>query len=178
MLLQNGGHASVTVVSSGGLVMVQNGGAADNTVLSSGAREVVQGGNAGDTLVLSGGMLVVSAGASASDTLVGSGGRVLAGGVASDTTISGGALELLNGGSFGSGAVTFASGGGVLQLDDAVNFAGLVAGFGEPDLIDLRDIAFASGTTTLSYTSANPANTSGTLTVTDGAHTAHVTLIG
>ena len=36
-----------------------------------------------------------------------------------------------------------------LQLDDSLHFssAGLVAGFGVPDALDLRDIAFISGTT-------------------------------
>jgi hypothetical protein len=47
---------------------------------------------------------------------------------------------------------------------------------GEGSRIDLSDIAFASGTT-LSFTEA-PSNTSGTLSVSDGVHTANITLIG
>ena len=96
--------------------------------------------------------------------------------------ISGGTLEITGGGGLGSPApsgahVTFAvSGGGILQLDDSVTFAGKVAGFGEPDFIDLRDIAFTSATT-LAFVEA-PGNTSGTLTVSDGVHTANITLLG
>ena len=167
---------------SGGTLLVQHNGFAGDTLISGkGATMLIQnGGHASTTMVRSGGLMMVQNGGEADDTSVLSGARevVLAGAIAGDTTISGGLLELAGGGSLGSGAVTFASsGGGILQLDNSVSFAGLVAGFGEPDVIDLRDVAFSSGTS-LSYTSANPANTSGTLTVTDGAHTAHIMLIG
>jgi hypothetical protein len=76
------------------------------------------------------------------------------------------------------------SGGGTLMLDDSVHFGGLVAGFAQPDRLDLADIAFvASGTsaTTLSWQQLTSGSTgSGTLTVTDGtaATTAHITLLG
>jgi hypothetical protein len=83
----------------------------------------------------------------------------------------------MSGGSTGSGPVTFAtSAGGTLQLDDSPHFGGLVAGFGQPDFIDLRDIAFSSATT-LSFTQA-AGNASGTLTVSDGINTANITLLG
>jgi autotransporter passenger strand-loop-strand repeat protein len=102
---------------------------------------------------------------------------VFAGGAASGAVISGGTLEILCGGSTGSGAVTFATGGGgILQLNDSQNFGGLVAGFGLPDFIDLRDIAFGASTT-VNFLEA-PSNTSGTLTVSDGTHTANILLIG
>jgi hypothetical protein len=87
-------------------------------------------------------------------------------------------MEVRSGGSVGAGtAVTFAS-GGVLQLDDSVHFGGLVAGFAQPDLLDLRDIPFTSGVTSFSYTSGNVGNTSGTLTVTSGGLSANITLLG
>jgi hypothetical protein len=126
-----------------------------------------------------GGLADVFAGGTAVATTLNSGSVAIAGagGIASATTISGGKLEVATGGSTGSGAVTFAtSGGGVLQLDDSQHFGGLVAGFGQPDFLDLRDIAFGSGTT-LSFTEA-PSNTSGTLTVSDSVHTANLTLLG
>jgi hypothetical protein len=89
-------------------------------------------------------------------------------------------MEVASGGSIGSGTVTFSS-GGMLRLDDSVHFssAGLVAGFGVPDMLDLRDIAFISGTTTVNFVEA-PSNTSGTLTVGNGtsATTANITLLG
>jgi hypothetical protein len=72
-------------------------------------------------------------------------------------------------------SVTFA-GAGTLQLDDSVHFGGLVAGFGVPDMLDLRDITFVSGTTTFNWTQSG---TSGTLMVSDNAgHTANITLLG
>ena len=64
------------------------------------------------------------------------------------------------------------------NVSNSVHFGGrLVAGFGMPSLIDLRDIAFISGTTTLNWMQTG---TSGTLTVTDGtpATTANITLLG
>jgi autotransporter passenger strand-loop-strand repeat protein len=106
---------------------------------------------------------------------------VVSGGTASGTTINGGLMEVQGGGSVGSSTITF-SGGGTLQLDDSVHFSsGLVAGFGLPDMLDLRDIAFISGTTSVHWqqlTSGSAAG--GTLTVGDGspATTANITLLG
>jgi autotransporter passenger strand-loop-strand repeat protein len=120
----------------------------------------------------------VSSGGLDSGAHVNSGGFeiVTAGGTASAATISGGTLELMSGGATGAGPVTFAtSGGGILQLDNSQSFGGTVAGFGLPDFLDLRDIAFGSATT-LAFTEA-PGNTSGTLTVADGTHTANITLL-
>jgi hypothetical protein len=102
---------------------------------------------------------------------------VESGSIDSGVTISGGTFDVASGGSTGSGPVTFASsGGGTLQLDASVSFGGLVAGFGAPDHLDLRDIAFGSSTS-VSFVEA-AGGTSGTLTVTDGAHTANITLLG
>ncbi len=114
----------------------------------------------------------------ASGTAINSGGMevVTSGGVASATTISGGTLEIKSGGSTGADAVTFAPGGGILQLDSALTFGGLVAGFGSPDLLDLRDIAFISGTTSATWTQSD--TSSGTLAVTDSSHTANITMLG
>jgi hypothetical protein len=80
----------------------------------------------------------------------------------------------------GSGTVTF-SGGGTFKLDDSVHYGGTVAGFGVPDQLDLADIPFISGTTTVSWNQLTSGSTaSGTLTVTDGtlATTANITLLG
>jgi hypothetical protein len=64
----------------------------------------------------------------------------------------------------------------MLLLDAGNTFSGTVAGFGEPDYIDFGGIAFTSGTT-ISFTEAAN-NTSGTLVVSDGTHTAQLTLLG
>jgi hypothetical protein len=81
-----------------------------------------------------------------------------------------------SGGAMGAGVTFATSGGGTLRLDDSVHFGGLIAGFGEHDLLDLSDIAFGSGTQ-MSFT--EPGNQlSGTLTVTNGANAANLTLPG
>jgi hypothetical protein len=74
-----------------------------------------------------------------------------------------------------SGGGILQAGGGILQLDSSLTFSGLVAGFGKPDLLDLRDIGFTSGPTHANWTQSG---TSGTLAVTDGSHTADITLLG
>ncbi len=59
-------------------------------------------------------------------------------------------LEIRSGGSAGTSQINFTTGGtggGTLQLDDSVNFHGVISGFGIPGAIDLRDIAFSSATT-------------------------------
>jgi len=75
-----------------------------------------------------------------------------------------------------SGTVTFAGPEGALQLDSANGFTGEVSGFGALNQIDLAAIGFGANTT-LGYT-ANNTNTGGTLTVSDGTHTANVALLG
>ncbi len=182
-LLLDAGTASAVVVSNGGAAYVEFGGVAVATVLRSGGTDVIlNGGLASGTIFSSGGTEAVFSGGRTTSALVTTGGLedVASGGLASATVISGGTLEVASGGATGSGAVTFAvSGGGILQLDDSVHYGGLVAGFGQPDFIDLRDIAFNSATTTLSWTQVTSgANASGTLTVADTVHSAGITLLG
>ena len=78
-----------------------------------------------------------------------------------------------------SANVTFASGAtGNLILDASSQFTGTIAGLNSAapfDTIDLADIAFGSNTTVV-Y-SASSADT-GTLTVSDGTHTANIALLG
>jgi hypothetical protein len=57
-----------------------------------------------------------------------------------------------------------------------VNFGGTIANFKTGDFLDLRDITFGSSTS-MSFVEAGN-NLSGTLTVTDGSHTANITLLG
>jgi hypothetical protein len=73
-----------------------------------------------------------------------------------------------------SGAVTFAGSTGTLQLDNSASFSGTVAGMADQDTLDLRDINPATvQTPTYSGTSSG-----GTLTVTDGTHSANIALLG
>jgi len=71
-------------------------------------------------------------------------------------------------------AMTFAGSTGTLKLDDSVGFTGTVAGMTGSDRIDFGDISFA-GVHTPTF-SGNASG--GTLTVTDGTHTAGIALIG
>ena len=73
--------------------------------------------------------------------------------------------------------VTFAAGAaGGLKLDASAGFTGQIAGFAAGDALDLSDIAF-NGQTRFAY-SSNAAHTGGTLTVSDGVHTANLDLLG
>ena len=127
--------------------------------MSSGATEALANGYAASNVTVDSGIVV----------------QVRAGGTVSDATLNGGTLEIMRGGIAGSSEFGFATSvGGTLQLDDSQHFGGTISGFGVPGGIDLRDIAFGSGTT-LGY--AGDAS-SGTLTVSDGTHTATLNLLG
>ena len=183
----SGGIASGTIVSSGG---VQNdAGTASNTTVSSGGSQTVFG-SADGTTVDSGGMQAVASGGTASGTTVsiagflndartaidttlsGGGMEVFSGGIVSGATISGGELELQSGATAGSSTITF-SGGGTLRLDATGAYSFLVAGFAVPDAFDLSLINFASATSGYSGNTS-----SGTLTVSDGTHSASILLLG
>jgi hypothetical protein len=65
---------------------------------------------------------------------------------------------------------------GTLKLDHSQSFQGTVSGLDANDVLDLGDVAFGSGTA-LNF-AANEAGTGGTLSVTDGTHTAQIALSG
>jgi Tryptophan-rich Synechocystis species C-terminal domain len=74
-----------------------------------------------------------------------------------------------------SGAITFASASGTLTIDHSASFSGTIAGqLATGDKIDLADIT-AGANATIAY-SGN--NSPGTLTVSDGTHTASMALLG
>ena len=172
------GRASGGTVSSGGRQIVSAGGVASGVTVKAGGSQIVFSGGRTVGAVLSGGTEYVSSGGAASGTIVGSGGKeiVYAGGTTNATRITGGLVEVMSGAHVGGSLFKFA-GGGTLQLDHSVYFKGRVAGFAVPDRLDLRDIAFVAGITTVSFTEA-AGSTSGTLSVTNGARTAKLTLLG
>jgi autotransporter passenger strand-loop-strand repeat protein len=190
--VSSGATARGTTISSGGTDYVMAGGTASGTKLAGGIEIVygtatsgtitsgtqdVEGGGSAAATALTGGFEDILAGGLATGTTIGGTGYefVFSGGTASGTVLSGGTLEVASGGASGNVAVTF-FGGGTLQLDDSVHFGGLVAGFGIPDQLDLADVPFIARTRfTFSGGTA-----SGTLTVTDGtsATTANITLLG
>ena len=69
-----------------------------------------------------------------------------------------------------------AAAAGTLKLDDVLDFTGTVSGFGADDRLDLGAIQF-NANVSVGYT-ANAGGTGGTLTVTDGSHTASIGLSG
>jgi hypothetical protein len=89
--------------------------------------------------------------------------------VSDPTTI--GAGETLELTSAYSGELSFAAHTGTLKLDNSATFAGTVAGMTGQDAIDFADID-PTKVKPLSYTSG------GTLSVTDGTHTANIALLG
>jgi hypothetical protein len=94
---------------------------------------------------------------------------------AGNATIVGGSIEFQGS---SDANVSFDSGsGGMLQLDKPESFTGTVAGFGGQDQIDLGNIAYSDVTTTLDYW-MNSDSSGGTLTVSDGTHTANLSLLG
>ncbi|MDH2344191.1 phage tail tip lysozyme [Bradyrhizobium sp. SSUT77] len=176
-IVSSGGTATSTTVA--GTQSVKSGGTTLGAVVSSGGSQIVlSGGSASGTIVSSGGTETISAGGIASSTYVSAGGLlyVSSGGVASGATVGAGTLEVASGGSVGASVGFTVSAGGTLTLDSSQAFTGSISGFGQPEHIDLVDIAYNSSTT-LSFAEA-ASNTSGTLTVSDGVHTAHVTLLG
>jgi hypothetical protein len=110
--------------------------------------------------------------------------------IASGAVVTGGVAEIGDGTVFiaassGENVAFVASGSGGLVLNGSGHaFTGMVSGFGfgssahsdHDQFIDFRSVNFAGATVT--YTSANAANTSGTLAVTDGLHSASVLLVG
>ena len=74
-----------------------------------------------------------------------------------------------------SGTITFASASGTLTIDHSANFSGTIAGqLATGDVIDLADVT-AGASASIAY-SGN--NSPGTLTVSDGTHTASIAMLG
>jgi autotransporter passenger strand-loop-strand repeat protein len=164
-------------VSSGGSEIVFSGGIASNTTVLSGATLEQDGGGtlAGVTTISSGGAFAVGSGFAVTSYVV-SGGtilKVLSSGTLNGATISSGKIEIQAGAATGSSTITISS--GTLLLDDSVHFSGTVAGLADAnEKLDLADINFA----TLQAPTYSSSTGSGTLTVTDGIHTAHLALLG
>jgi autotransporter passenger strand-loop-strand repeat protein len=181
------GTGSNTTVLNGGLLVVGVGGAAISAVLSSGASMSLINGGASGT-VLNGGTEIVSgqqfASAVEQRALVNNGGLELveSRGILDSATISGGTVEIGGGGQL-SGTASFAiSGGGTVQLDQAISYASagaVVSGFTLGDFIDFRVVGYTSGATSATWNQlTSGANASGTLTVSSGGTSADITLLG
>ncbi|MGX1362261.1 VCBS domain-containing protein [Bradyrhizobium elkanii] len=144
-------------------------------VIDTGANVII---NAGTLEATGTGGLVLESAVANSGLIWANGGTVTAEGVVTgsgNALISGtGTIEF---GAASAAGVTFdTTAAGHLILDDAFHFSGTVSGLDGNDDIDIRGISFGAGTT-LSFTE-NHEGTGGTLTVSDGAHTANIVLLG
>jgi autotransporter passenger strand-loop-strand repeat protein len=166
--VSSGGYADATNVDNTGLLVVLSGGLVVGAILS--GNDVGSPGSNGGLIVSSGGVAV--------GAWVNGGGLedVRSGGTVSGAQLGGGTLEVESGGLVGSSSFAFLN-GGTLKLDNSTAFpsSATIADFVSPtDHIDLADILYSTSTT-LGYSG----NTmSGTLTVSDGIHTAHLSLLG
>jgi autotransporter passenger strand-loop-strand repeat protein len=192
----SGGAASGTIDSGGGVDIVLGGGVESGTTVSSGGIEVESSGGASlaATVLIGGVEYVLSGGVASGTTINGGNEQILAGGTAIGATVEGGGFLVVSSGGFVNGATIIGAtmdiqsggltganpitygGGAALILDASANFNGTIAGFTAGDYLDLRDIAFDANTNMNFVEAGN--NLSGTLTVTDGTHTAQLTLLG
>ncbi|WP_244110154.1 beta strand repeat-containing protein, partial [Burkholderia ambifaria] len=165
------GAGQLTLINEG--TIVADG--ANALVIDTGTHAVANAGTLEATG--SGGLVIESAVNNTGNLWANNGNLTIHGDVtgAGSATISGGATLEFGGASAEN--TTFADGAaGTLKLDHSAGFTGTVSGFGAGDALDLTDVLFGDHTT-LSFT-ANDTGTGGTLTVSDGAHTAQVALQG
>ena len=203
VVVSSGGVASASLVNSGSVEVISSGGEVITPFVSSGGEVVVSAGGTlrgayvgsdtsyGSPTVLGGTVIVASGGTTIGDEIASGGREVISSGghAAQDISLLGGTLEVASGGLADhvefdaiSGYVQYnVSAGSTLVLDAAESFHGVVAGFGnngDPDRIDLADIAFGTATGKKGPLSYNGNLLGGTLTVTDGVHTANIALLG
>lgn len=184
------GSADDTVIDAAGLQHV-HGSATDTTVNSGGEQNVYASATATGTTVNAGGIQIdwgnaiattIEGGSqyvygTAADTVILSGTQyVEAGGATYGTMIGdGGTAHAFGGASVHN--VTFAGADATLVLDQASDFSGFISGWQDGNHLDLSDIRFGEGSMTLLYL-ADVGHGRGTLTVSDGSHTASLALLG
>jgi autotransporter passenger strand-loop-strand repeat protein len=177
----------------GGIDVLRRGGTAWDSLIA-GTALVSSGSSEKAAGVYGRATMILSSGGTATSTIVGGVLQVLSGGVASATTVVGGTLTVSSGGAIlggltlqgGEAVIAGTMGAGqtatfvgtfeVLELDNLPGFQAKISGLtGPTDKIDLGGFTFSSGGESVGWAQSG---TSGTLTVTDGAKVAHLTLIG
>ena len=163
------GGGSMSLVNQGAI----DGNAAGSLIIDTGANAVI---NSGTILASSGGGVTVISAINNSGLLSASGGNLTI-----DGAVTGGGAALINGGtlSFASAfseAVTFSGSSGELSLALSQTFGGTISGFSKfgGTMLDLADITGNGG----SQATYSGTKSGGILTVTDGVHTAHISLKG
>jgi hypothetical protein len=92
--------------------------------------------------------------------------------VSSAVTIADGGSAEIDGA--GTQSVTFTGATGTLTIDHSLAFTGAITGLAGTDALDLVDISYGAATTATFLGNT----TGGTLTVSDGSHTANISLMG
>ncbi len=160
MILVNQG----TIIATGTNALEIDTGA--NTIVNSGTLEATGSGG-----------LVIDSNVDNSGLLWANGGNITVhGSVTGGTAVMDGTATIEFGAASSTNVTFDAGASGTLKLADSFDFSGIVSGFNQDDHIDLLDMAFGAGTAA-SYVE-NQAGTGGTLSVTDGAHTANIALLG
>ena len=169
---------NANIYGSGGSVTTTSGGIIEST--GAGAVNTISGvtvSNAGTIEAIDGSTLIIEVGVSNSGVLIANAADLIIEGAVTGkgtaTITDGGLLEF---GAASATGVTFSgASAGTLVLEAPSSFTGAVSGFAANDFIDLTDVNYSKASLTYK---ANSADTGGTLTVTDGTHTAHITLVG
>jgi hypothetical protein len=177
-------NTGASTITNAGLLEASGGGELDiHGVLNNSGTVAVNNGfvvdytdaNNSGTMTANAGTLYLEGAVSNSGAITAAGGNIIVLGSISgpgSTSISSGTLE------FDAPASTNVAftGYGTLKLANSQSFTGQISGFKAGELMDLADIGFGPGTT-LTYT-PNNSNTGGTLMVSDGTHTANLSLLG
>jgi hypothetical protein len=189
-------HASNAIEGAASTAILTNGdkitgaGTISNLVLVNQAGGVINGNQTTALIINTGASTIANAGLIEN---VGTGGTTIMSAVANTGTllvakgvltasaaVSGAGIVKIGGGTadFASGFsenVTFTSTTGVLELAKSTTYTGSIAGFSKTGTTSFDLLDIASGTASASYSGTT---VSGVLTVTDGTHTAKITLIG
>jgi hypothetical protein len=147
----------------------------DALTIDTGDSEVA---NSGTMKATGTGGLVIRSDIDNSGLLWADGGNITTAGKVSGTgsALVGGTATFEIAGQFSENVTLEGGASAILKIDHAADFGGTLAGFDSNDVLDLADIAFGSATT-LGY-AANSNDTGGTLTASDGMHTANIALLG
>ena len=158
-------HNNGTIIASGSNALT----------IDTGTNEVI---NSGTLRATGSGGLVIHSDIANSGLLWANGGNITI-----DGNVSGTGSALIDGiatfetaGAFSEDVTLDAGANATLKIDHAADFHGTVVGFDSNDVLDLADLAFGSSTT-LGY-ATNSNDTGGTLTASDGTHTANIALLG
>jgi hypothetical protein len=143
-------------------------------VIDTGANAIT---NSGTLEATSSSGLVINSAVDNSGELWAHGGNITANGaVNGGSVVLDGQATLEFGAAVSANVTLDAAATGKLVLNDSFDFSGTVSGFNGDDQLDLRDIAFGANTS-VSY-AENQDHTGGVLSVTDGSHTANISLLG